>query len=477
MAVSSLNKSYGRILSCFRRFISSDTVRVGGISSLQEPNAPLPGQSPIWSETGSEIFKDLKSGGKIFVHGASCTPSVLLSYLYHYIKTTDLNRLNVLSILPMGPQYLLDEDVRDKVRFTTLLANKYCREAVNDGSADFIPISMSEIPLLFRQKHVNLDYALISVTPPDKHGFCSLGTFVGTTRSAIQNANKIVAQVNPIQPITYGDSTIHSSNIDYLVDGPQQLLEHSWKSISPAEQKIANIIAENLVDNGATLQLSPSNISQQLTLQLRGHKDLGLHTECFGDGEVDLIHLGVINNLYKRILPGRIVASYVIGSRKTFKFVNENPLVALYDIAWVNSPELIARNPKVTAISHAFEMDLSGQSSSDGYDGYIYTGVGGVIDFLRGASLASDGEGKPIIAMTSLTEEGKSAIVPFLSRGTAVVATRAHVHYVVTEYGIAYLFGRNLRQRAYALIQIAHPDHRESLEKAAFDRLKCMPSP
>ncbi|VUZ44529.1 unnamed protein product [Hymenolepis diminuta] len=477
MLVASLNKNCGRIFTSFRRFISLDTVRVGGSPSYQEPNAPVPGRNPVWSETGSEIFKDLKSGDKIFVHGATGTPSVLLSYFYHHIKEIDIKHLNVLCLMPMGPQCLFNEDVRDKVRLTTPLANKYCREAVNDGRADFIPISVSEMPLLYRQKHVELDYALISVTPPDKHGFCSLGTFVGTTRSAVQNAKKIVAQVNPMQPVTYGDSTIHISNIDYLVNGPQQLVEHSWKTISPAEQKIANIIAENLIDNGATLQLSPSNISQQLTLQLRGHKDLGLHTECFGDGEVDLVHLGIINNLYKTILRGRIVASYVIGSKKTFNFINENPLVALYDIAWVNSPELIARNPKVTAISHAFEMDLSGQSSSDGYNGHIFTGVGGVIDFLRAASIASDGEGKPIIAMTSLNAEGKSAIVPFLSRGTSVVATRAHVHYVVTEYGIAYLFGKNLRQRAHALIQIAHPDYRESLEKEAFERLKCMPSP
>ncbi|EUB59502.1 4-hydroxybutyrate coenzyme A transferase [Echinococcus granulosus] len=477
MLVSALSKSYGLMFPSFRRFASLDTVKISWMPGLQEPNAPIPGRHPIWSETSSEIFKDLKSGDSIFVHGASGTPGVLLSFLYQHVKSTDLKNLNVLSLLPMAPLGSLIDDIRDKLRLTTPLANKYCREAVNDGRADFIPISVSEMPLLYRQKHVNLDYALISVTPPDKHGFCSLGTFVGTARSAIQSAKRIIAQVNPMQPVTYGDSTIHVSKIDYLVNGPQQLLETSWKAISPMERKVANIIADNLVDDGATLQLSPSNISQQLTTQLRSHKDLGIHTECFGDGEIDLVHLGVINNRLKAIHRGRIVASYVIGTKKTFNFINENPLVALYDIAWVNAPELIALNPKVTAINHAFEMDLSGQSSSDGYDGQIYTGVGGVIDFLRGASIASDGAGKPVIAMTSLNDEGKSTIVPFLSRGTTVVATRAHVHYVVTEYGIAYLFGKNLRQRAHALIQIAHPDFRESLEKAAFDRLKCMPSP
>ncbi|KAL5971069.1 4-hydroxybutyrate coenzyme A transferase [Taenia solium] len=458
MLVSALTKGYGLIFPPLLRFASLDTVKVGWVPGLEEPTAPVPGRNPIWSETGSEVFRDLKSGDSIFVHGASGTPGVLLSLLFQHAKTSDLKNLNILSLLPMGPLSSLIDDVRDKLRLTTALANKYCREAVNDGRADFIPISSSEMPLLYRHKHVNLDYALISVTPPDKHGFCSLGTFVGTARSAVQSAKTIVAQVNPMQPVTYGDSTIHVSKIDYLVNGPQQLLETSWKTISPMERKVANIIADNLVDNGATLQLSPSKISQQLTTQLRGHKDLGIHTECFGDGEIDLVHLGVVNNRFKAVCRGRIVAT-------------------LYDIAWVNAPELIALNPKVTAINHAFEMDLSGQSSSDGYDGRIYTGVGGVIDFLRGASTASDGAGKPVIAMTSLNDEGKSTIVPFLSRGTSVVATRAHVHYVVTEYGIAYLFGKNLRQRAHALIQIAHPDFRESLERAAFDRLKCMPSP
>ncbi|VDK38113.1 unnamed protein product [Taenia asiatica] len=477
MLVSALTRSYGLIFPSLRRFASLDTVKVGWVPGLEEPTAPVPGRNPIWSETGSEVFRDLKCGDSIFVHGASGTPGVLLSLLCQHVKTSDLKNLNILSLLPMGPLSSLIDDVRDKLRLTTALANKYCREAVNDGRADFIPISSSEMPLLYRHKHVNLDYALISVTPPDKHGFCSLGTFVGTARSAVQSAKTIVAQVNPVQPVTYGDSTIHVSKIDYLVNGPQQLLETSWKTISPMERKVANIIADNLVDDGATLQLSPSKISQQLTTQLRGHKDLGIHTECFGDGEIDLVHLGVVNNRFKAVCRGRIVASYVIGTKKTFDFINENPLVALYDIAWVNAPELIALNPKVTAINHAFEMDLSGQSSSDGYDGRIYTGVGGVIDFLRGASTASDGAGKPVIAMTSLNDEGKSTIVPFLSRGTSVVATRAHVHYVVTEYGIAYLFGKNLRQRAHALIQIAHPDFRESLERAAFDRLKCMPSP
>ncbi|VDM04645.1 unnamed protein product [Schistocephalus solidus] len=364
-----------------------------------------------------------------------------------------------------------------------------CRNAINSGRADFTPISISEIPLLYRSRHLEMDYALIMVTPPDKHGFCSLGASVGTVRSAIQNAKKIIGksfdipahillgQVNPMAPISYGDGTIHCSKIDFFVHGPQKLEEIPPPEATPTEQKIAKVIADNLVEDGATIQMGFGRIPYEVTNQLRDHRDLGVHAEMFSDGIVNLVNLGVVNNRNKTVRRGRIVASYTIGTEKVFNFINENPLVALYDIAWVNSLEVIARNPKVTSVNTAFEIDLTGQCAGDSLGNCIYSGVGGQIDYIRGASLSIDGRGRPIITMCSKNSAGESSIVPFLTDGSGVVATRAHVHYVVTEYGIAYLFGKNIRQRAHALINIAHPDFRESLEKAAFDRLKTMPSP
>ncbi|VDD79644.1 unnamed protein product [Mesocestoides corti] len=344
--------------------------------------------------------------------------------------------------------------------FTELRDGKYCRDAVNEGLADFIPITISELPLLYRLKHVNFKYALIMVSPPDKHGFCTLGSAVGSARSAIQNAEKIIAQVNPQTPITYGDSTIHISQIDYLVQGSEPLFEVPPPQATATEQKIAAIIAEQLIDDGATIQLGFGNIPPTVASNLRSHKDLGVHAETIFDGIVDLVNLGVVTNKFKPVRPGRIVASYAIGTKRIYDFINENPLVGLYDIAWTNSTETIARNPKVTSVNTCMEMDLTGQSVGDGIGGHLYSGVGGQLDFTRGASLSSDGLGRPIITMCSLNSDGNSSIVPTLSRGSTVVATRAHVHYVVTEYGIANLFGKTLRQRAYALIQIAHPKFR-----------------
>ncbi|KAL7060027.1 hypothetical protein AAHC03_010091 [Spirometra sp. Aus1] len=384
--------------------------------NLNEPLAPVPGKSPVWSQDQNEIFAELSDGN-------------------------------------------------------------LCRDAINSGRADFTPISISEMPLLYRTNQVSMDYALITVTPPDKHGFCSLGAAVGTARSAIQNAKKIIGQVNPMAPISYGDGVIHCSKIDFFVHGPQALQEIPPPTATQTEQKIAKIIAENLVEDGATIQLGFGRIPFEVTTQLRGHRDLGVHAEMFSDGVVDLVNLGVVNNRNKTVRRGRIVASYTIGTKKVFNFINENPLVALYDIGWVNSLEVIARNPKVTSVNTAFEIDLTGQCAGDSLGDHIYSGVGGQIDFVRGASLSIDGRGRPIITMCSKNSAGQSSIVPFLTNGSGVVATRAHVHYVVTEYGIAYLFGKNLRQRAHALINIAHPDFRESLEKAAFERLKTMPSP
>ncbi|VDN13981.1 unnamed protein product, partial [Dibothriocephalus latus] len=398
--------------------------------TLNEPIAPVPGKCPIWSENTNDIFADLKDGAKVLVQGASSSPSSLISLLYQHVMEKGLKKITVNHFHPLGPLPYLNEEAKDNFRLNTCYSTNLCRDAINTGRADFTPISVSEIPLFYRSGRGETDYALITVTPPDKHGFCSLGAAVGTVRSAIQNAKKIIGksfsvmmaillgQVNPMAPTTYGDGTIHCSNIDYFVHGPQMLHQIPPPKTNVTEQKIAKIIAENLVEDGATIQLGFGRIPYEVANQLRGHRDLGVHAEMFSDGIVDLVNLGVVNNRKKTVRRGRIVASYTIGTEKVFDFINENPLVALYDIAWVNSIEVIARNPKVTAVNTAFEIDLTGQCASDSLGNSIFTGVGGHIDFTRGASLSIDGRGRPIITMCSKNSAGNSAIVPFLTDGS-----------------------------------------------------------
>ncbi|KAL7060658.1 hypothetical protein AAHC03_09781 [Spirometra sp. Aus1] len=351
-----------------------------------------------------------------------------------------------------------------------------CRNALKEGRADYVPVFLHEIPGLFRRNIIPLDIALVNVSPPDKHGFCSIGVSVDVTRSALEVAKVIVAQVNPHVPVCKGDAEIHINNIDYVINGPMPLHEMQKRQSSSAENQIAKLIANELITDGCTLQTGIGSIPDAVLALLAKHKDLGVHTELFSDGLVDLFKTGAVTNAKKKLLPGKIVTSFVIGSKKSFDFSDGNACVEMRDVAWTNNPYNIAQNPKPTAINSCIELDLTGQIVSDSIGTRIYSGFGGQVDFLRGAAISTDGQGLPIIALTSTTSKGESKIVPFLKQGAGVVTTRAHVHYVVTEYGIAYLFGRNLRQRAYHLINIAHPEHRERLEKGAFEVLKCMPS-
>lgn len=262
----------------------------------------------------------------------------------------------------------------------------------------------------------------------------------------------------------------------FYLQGDMEMPNHLPKKLSDVEKAIGKHIAQNLVEDGATLQMGIGSIPDAVLAQLNNHKDLGIHSEMFSDGVVDLFHLGCITNRFKKIEPGKIMASFIIGSKKLYDFADDNPFLTMRTIDFVNKEFVIAQNPKVTAINSCIEIDLVGQVCSDTIGTRVYSGFGGQVDFLRGAALALDGLGKPVLAMPSTTSRGESKIVPVLKEGAGVVTTRAHAHYIVTEYGIAYLFGKSIRQRAHALIQIAHPDHRESLERAAFKRLKCMPT-
>lgn len=441
-----------------------------------EPFHPIPDREPKWT-TAEEAVQVLTSGMKVFVHGCAATPLVLLEAAAKHGIAARLRDVEMIHIHTEGPGICVQPEYKGIFRSNSLFIGANCRKAVSEGRADFTPIFLGEVPLLFRRKIINLDAALIQVSPPDEHGFCTLGPSVDTARAAIQNARYIIGQVNKFMPRTFGDGVIHVSHFDAMVKADNPLPETHLTEATPVETKIGQLIADNLVQDGATLQMGIGSIPDSVLTKLTNHRDLGIHSEMFSDGIVELVEAGVVTNARKVIQTGKIVGGFAFGTKRLYDFMNNNPFVVMCDISFVNQVAIVAQNPKVTAINSCIEVDLTGQVCADSIGTRMYSGVGGQIDFMRGAALGTDGLGKPILAMPSATSKGESKIVPILKQGAGVVTTRAHVHYMVTEYGIAHLFGKNLRQRAYELIRIAHPDHREALEKAAFDRLKVMPSP
>jgi acyl-CoA hydrolase len=344
------------------------------------------------------------------------------------------------------------------------------RQALNEGHAEYIPVFLSEVPNLFRKNVLPLDVAMLNVSPPDKHGFCTLGVSIDVARAAFETAKCVVAQINPQVPRTQGDALIHIDQIAYAVEVDEPLNEVQMPELTEVDLAIGRHIAE-LVDDGATIQMGIGSIPNAVLASLTNHKDLGVHTEMFSDGVIPLVESGVINGRLKVKHPGRMVAGFVMGTRKLYDFIDDNPQVLMLDIAYVNDTSVIRRNPKVTAVNSAIEVDLTGQVCADSIGMRQYSGVGGQMDFIRGASLSEGG--KPIIALPSQTKRGESKIVPFLKQGAGVTSTRAHVHYIVTEFGVANLYGKNMRQRASELIKIAHPNHREALERAAHERFHC----
>jgi len=417
--------------------------------------------------SADEAVKVIKSGDRVFVHGVSATPVQLIQAMTD--RHQELKEVEVVHLHTEGPAPYADEAYKDSFFVNALFVGANVRKAINEGRGDYIPVFLSEVPYLFRNKILPLDVALIHVSPPDNHGYCSLGVSVDAAVAAVQTAKYVIAQVNPQMPRTHGDGLIHLKNIDALVQVNDPLPEQIVPDPNDAELKIGKYCA-GLIDDGATLQMGIGAIPNAVLKSLTNHKDLGVHTEMFSDGVIELFEKGIINGRKKKIHPGKIVSGFVMGSRKTYDFIDDNPAVAMLDIAYINDTAVIRRNPKVTAINSAVEVDLTGQVCADSIGTYHYSGVGGQMDFIRGASLSPGG--KPIIALPSTTNKGISRIVPFLKQGAGVVTTRAHVHYVVTEYGVANLYGKNLCQRAKALTGIAHPDHREELEKAVAERFK-----
>ncbi|EKB59213.1 acetyl-CoA hydrolase/transferase family protein [Bergeyella zoohelcum] len=408
----------------------------------------------------------IKSGDRIFLHGSACTPNHLISELAH--QSHRLKNVEIVSITVQGNVEIAKPQYKDSFYINSLFVSAPVRQAVNSERGDFVPVFLSEIPNLFSNGFLPLDVALITVSPPDKHGYCSLGTSVDVARSAVDNAKLIIAQVNPRMPRTIGDAMVHVQRIDKMVWHEEELLTIDYASkVQDEERKIGQIIAE-MIDDRSTLQMGIGTIPDAVLSCLHNHKDLGVHTEMLSDGIVDLIAKDVVTNKYKGIHKNRTVSAFAFGTRKLYDYIDDNPSFSFLDVTHVNNPNVIRKNKKLIAINSAIEVDLTGQVCADSIGTIQYSGIGGQMDFIRGASL-SDG-GKPIIAITSRTKKGVPRIVPLLKQGAGIVTTRGHIHWVVTEYGAVNLYGLNMRQRAEKLISIAHPDDREMLEKASFER-------
>jgi acyl-CoA hydrolase len=423
---------------------------------------------PIVYKTPEEALSVIQSNNRVYLHGSAQTPTCLLRAL---TKHSDrLRNVELVSITVYGDLHVDKPEYAGIFHFNSLFVSASVREAVNKGLADYVPIFLSEIPELFKQNILPLDVALIQVSPPDEHGYCSMGVSVDIARSAVNTAKHIVASVNPNVPRTHGDGLIHSSRFDSMVycDEPLYEMDFSTKTTS-ADTKIGRYIAE-LIEDRSTIQMGIGSIPDAVLKSLTNHKDLGVHTEMCSDGIIDLFEKDIINNKYKQIHPNKVVTAFALGTKRLYDYVNDNPAFQFLDIDYVNDPHVIRRNNKMVAINSAIEIDITGQVCADSIGTYQYSGVGGQMDFIRGSSLSEGG--KPIIALPSRTGKGISRIVSTLKPGAGVVTTRAHVHYVVTEYGVAYLFGKNLRQRAKALINIAHPDDQEALERSCHERFK-----
>jgi acyl-CoA hydrolase len=415
--------------------------------------------------TADEAMKLLSSHSRIFVQGQAATPNVLLEALTRRAK--ELVGLETVHIHLEGPAPHVQPGLEGHLRANAFFCGANVRAAVAEGRADYTPIFLSEIPLLFRKGLMPLDVALLHVSPPDSKGFVSLGTSVDAALAASQTATLLIAQVNPNMPRTLGDGAVHKSRFAALVEVNEPLPEHPHHTPDDVELAIGKLIA-GLVDDGATLQMGIGAIPDAVLRCLTGHQGLGIHTEMFSDGLLPLIEKGVVTNEHKFRQRGKTVSSFVVGSRKLYDFVHDNPSVELRDCSYVNDTSIIRQQPKMTSINSCIEVDVTGQVAADSIGPRIYSGVGGQADFVRGATLSEGG--KAIIALPSTTSKGESRIVSLLKPGAGVVTTRAHVRYIATEYGIADLYAKSLRQRAHALISIAHPSHREQLERDAHQR-------
>ncbi|RMF38309.1 MAG: acetyl-CoA hydrolase/transferase family protein [Chloroflexi bacterium] len=415
--------------------------------------------------TAEEAAQVIRSGMRVFLTGNCSVPRQVLGALVR--RAPELHDVEIVQALTVGPADYVAPEMEGHLRVNTMFISANVRQAVHEGRADFTPVLLSEFPLLFKRGFLPLDVALVHLSPPDEHGFCSFGIEVGLTKTAAESARIIIAEVNDQMPRTLGDSFIHVSKLDYIVpvNYPLAELPMAEGGLTDLHRRIAEHIAE-LIPDGATMQMGIGAIPDAVLHFLYDKKDLGVHTELFSDGVMDLVEAGVITNARKTLHPGKIIAGFILGTRRLYEWVDDNPLIELHPTEYVNDPFVIAQNERQVAINSAIEVDLTGQVCADSIGPKLYSGVGGQLDFIYGASRSKGGV--PIIALPSTAKgETISRIVPMLREGAGVVTTRNHVRYVVTEYGVADLYGKTIRQRAQALINIAHPKFREELTRAA----------
>lgn len=418
--------------------------------------------------TAAEAVKVVKNGDRVYLQAAAAAPTVLANALTD--RASELRDVEVCHLHVEGEARYANPELSDSFHVNSFFIGANVRHTLKAGNGSYTPVFLSELPLLFRKNVLPLDVAFIHVSPPDRHGYCSLGVSVEATVAAIENAKIVIAQVNPQMPRTFGDGILHVSEIDYLVDVNEPIYGHEPEPFTQEEEKIGGYIA-SLISDRSTLQMGIGSIPNAALSKLKNHKDLGLHTEMFSDGVIDLIENDVINCNYKGTLRGRALATFLIGSKRLYDFVNDNPFIEMKESSMVNDTARIRKNPNMVAINSAIEVDVTGQVCADSIGSTMYSGVGGQMDFIRGASLSPGG--KAIIALPSVTKRGESRIVPYLKQGAGVVTTRAHVHYIITENGIADLYGKTLKQRVAELVKIAHPNHQEAVERSYYEMTGC----
>lgn len=412
------------------------------------------------------IHSELPNEARVFVQGGAATPFELLDMLVGIDKKVELVQIHT-----EGSYEHLFEDLGDKFSMTNIFCGSNIRKHINYENIDYLPCFLSEASYYLRHSNRPIDAAFIQVSAPDKHGYCSLGVSVDITLSALKHAKKVFALINKKMPRVHGDGFIHTSQIDFALEIDRPIYESKCKPLSAEELAIGKQVA-SLVEDGSTIQVGIGNVPNAVCTYLKDHKDLGIHSEMWSDGVLELLKSGAVTNKYKKIYPGKTVSGFVIGSQELYDFIDDNPTVIQLASSFVNDPSVIRKNPKVVAINSAVEVDLTGQICADSVGPRIISGVGGQMDFMRGAFLSEGG--RPIIAITSRSAKGMPKLVPMLRTGAGVVTTRSHAHYIVTEYGIADLFGKTLGQRAKELIKVAHPDDREGLERQWFEIKKML---
>ena len=417
--------------------------------------------------SAEEAVKVIKSGDRIHLHSVACTPQKLVAAMVDRGRRKEFKNVKIQHLHTEGPAPYSDKEFEGIFQLESFFVGHNVRKDTQAGYADYIPVFLQETQRLIRDGYTKVDVVMIQVSPIDRHGYVSLGTSVDATLAAVQTAETVIAVINPNMPRAFGDAMIHANCIDIFCEDDTPLIEAIFAPPTDIEIAIGKNVA-SLIEDGATLQMGIGAIPNAVLAQLGNHKNLGVHTEMFADGILPLVESGVVNGSLKGIDRGKMTSTFLMGSKKLYDFVDDNPGVVMKDVSYTNDINMIGLNPKVTAINSAIQIDITGQVCSDSIGTKFYSGVGGQIDFIRGASMSPGG--KPIIAMPSVTAKGVSKIAPVLNLGAGVVTTRSNMHWMVTEYGAVNLYGKTLQERAKLLISIAHPDHQEALDKAAFER-------